>query len=90
MPDNAAMLPPACSWSPHAGGHALRVNGELAALCAPLESGRWRVELRVNRLGQRAVFQPGEDRARAYVEAWATKWAEQLLELYPRAPHGSR
>lgn len=78
-------IPCDMQWRGHVVGDdgSLWVNGQLAALYTAVTAGRYRVTLRVNRLGMRHVFCRDETEATRYVGAWARKWEAHLRAEYP-------
>lgn len=74
------MLPEGFQWQHYLDGPALYLEGRMAALCTPVDNGRWRVTVGVGLKTLRHEFVGSEDAARRYVEAWARKWQEQIRD----------
>ncbi|MCW0458954.1 hypothetical protein NB717_000022 [Xanthomonas sacchari] len=76
-------LPDDFQWRPWVeDDRALVFGGRNIALVCPLANGRCRVALNVGSDQLRFQFFNTTEAGRRYVEAWATKWADRLRELY--------
>ena len=79
------MLPADFQWRPYIDGHALWLNGQMVADICPAREGKdvpWRITLNPRNVDMRHEFKPHEQAARRYVEAWVSKWVDELRARY--------
>lgn len=77
------MLPDDIQWLPYMDSHALCLDGRIVAMYCQRPGAPYAVEYLhcgTARLTSRTFR--GEQAARAYLEAWASKWRPQLREEY--------
>lgn len=74
------MLPEGFAWVPFTGRDmSLKLDGKTVALLVALELGYgYRLDINPNKRNRRMKFMQSQERATAYLEAWATKWQEEL------------
>ena len=74
------MLPEGFAWVPHTGRDmSLKLEGQTVAILVALELGYgYRLDINPDKRNRRSEFMQSKERAIAYLEAWATKWQEQL------------
>jgi hypothetical protein len=77
------MLPEGFVWEHHPSRDmALKLDGKTVALLVALELGYgFRLDINPDSRSRRSVFMASKDRAKDYLEAWATKWELRLKKL---------
>ena len=71
-------LPPGYRWQPHNDDLWLFLGERQIAYITPLDNGRFRAAVNLARPQFRCLFFERQDRAVAYVEAWAGKWDRRI------------
>lgn len=79
----AMTLPDGFHWNPHFAGHALLVDGHVAAKFSVTPGAPYVLAyLHCDKLRMTARTFAGEANARAYIEGWARRWHLELMQEY--------